>query len=166
MCDRLGRFSQREVNHTDATSNTTPPPKKPAACGISCRAPRTSSAIPATLKNISRKGAKTLRRRKALPKFLSLLCVFASLREKSSSKRDPIKRLLVDALPNLLNVTKMHTTAASTPPTAPTTNHNHDTCSRRSVVPTAPTHHVRSPYINNAAYAIAPINPNKLPTPA
>ena len=60
----------------------------------------------------------------------------------------------------------MHTTAASTPPTAPTTNHNHDTCSRRSVVPTAPTHHVRSPYINNAAYAIAPINPNKLPIPA
>src|SRR5215217_4871198 len=170
MCDRLGRFSQREINQTAATRNTTPPPKKPAACGISCNPPRMSSAIPTKVKvmpkNFSRKGAKALRRRKALPKPVGLLCVFAPLREKSSSKRDPINRLLVDTLPNLLNVKKMHTIAASTPPPAPTANHNHETCNRRSVVPTAPSHHVRSPYINNAAYAIAPINPNKLPIPA
>src|SRR5215217_6529275 len=148
MCDRLGFFSQREINQTAATRRTTPPPKNPAACGISCSAPRTSSAIPPMLKNIPRQGAKAPRRRKALPTPLGLLGALAPLREKSSSKSDPINKLFVDALPNLRNVKKMHTTADATPPTAPTTNHTHDTCNRKSVVPTAPTHHVRSPYIN------------------
>src|SRR6185369_4610963 len=158
MCERLGRFSQREINQTAATSSTMPPPKKPAACGTSCTAPRTSSAIPTTVKitpkNFPRSGATTLR------------CVVAPPREKSSLETTPANKLLVEDLRSLRNVKKMHTTAAKTPPTAPTTNHNHDTCNRKSVVPTAPTHHVLSPYINNAAYAIAPISPNKLPIPA
>src|SRR6185369_3639 len=160
ICDRLGRFSQREINQTAATRSTTPPPKKPAAGGISCNGPRTSSAIPTTVKitpeNFSRSDATALRFR----------CAVAPLRERSSLETTPANKLLVDALRSLRNVKKMHATAANTPPTAPATNHNHETCSRRSVVPTASTHHVLSPYINSAAYAIDPTSPNKLPTPA
>ncbi len=79
---------------------------------------------------------------------------------------DPASKLRVDDLPSLLNVKNMQTTAAATPPSAPTTIHFHDTCKVNAVVPTASTHHVRSPCINNAAYAIAPTSPSKLPTTA
>src|SRR5690349_19403833 len=149
MCDRVGRFSQREINDTAATSSTTPPPKKPAACGITFNAPSTSNAIPANVK--IRPNRPRLDRGLAAP---------------DAESKPPANNPRVDDRPSLRNVKKMQATAAATPLTTPTTSHNHDTCSRRSVVPTAPTHHVLSPYINNAAYAIPPASPNKLPTPA
>src|SRR5829696_1510075 len=143
----LLRLSQLERKRTPATSSTTPPPKKAATRGISSKAPAISNRIPATLepiaKNVSRKGAK--RPRKAF------LCAFAPLRETVSGVMDPASRLRVVDRPSLLNVKKMQTTAAATPPSAPSAIHFHETCNVNAVVPTASTHHVRSPYINNAA---------------
>src|SRR5215211_2551943 len=104
MWERLGRFSQREMKKTEATRRTTPPPKKPAACGIHPNPPAASSATPSTLKtmpkNDPRSGATTPR--------MIFRCDVAPLREKSSSEIDPARRPRVDALPNLLNVKKMH----------------------------------------------------------
>src|SRR6185369_15687356 len=101
MYERLGRFSQREINQTDATRSTTPPPKKPAACGISCRAPRTSRATPTTVKikpkNFSRSGATALRK-------TVFRCAVAPLREKSSLETTPANKLLVEDLRSLHNV--------------------------------------------------------------
>src|SRR5687768_6540281 len=103
-----------------------------------------------------RKGAKAPRK--------GLLCAFAPLRRKSScAVSEPASKPRVEVRPSLLNVKKMQTTAATTPPTAPIANHIHETCNVSEVVPTASTHHVLNPYINNAAYPIAPSSPSKLP---
>src|SRR5215217_8770070 len=86
----LLRLSQFERKVTPAMSKTTPPPKKPAACGISCREPAIKSKPPKTLKeiprNFPRKGAKALGK---------TVCAFAPLRG-DPSVIDPASRLRVD----------------------------------------------------------------------
>src|ERR1041385_7041600 len=95
--------------------------------------------VEAIAKKVARKGAKAPG---------NLLCIFAPLRETSSNI--PASRLRVDERPSFLNVKKIQTAAAATPPSAPTIIDNQETCNVNEVVPTAPTHQVRSPCISNA----------------
>src|SRR5689334_22961325 len=121
------RRSQLAKKQTPATSNTTPPPKKPAACGIQCSPPATSNANATTV-------APTPTRKIRLTFGFS-----------------PNNNPRVDPRPTLRNVNNTHTTAATTPLIAPIAIDCHETCSVNAVVPTAPTHHVRKPYINTFA---------------
>ncbi len=61
------------------------------------------------------------------------------------------------------SVQAIASTAVTMPPAAPISSDVADGCSVSAVVPTAPTHHVRSPSMIAAAYPIAPATPIALP---
>ena len=61
--------------------------------------------------------------------------------------RVPMSRLRSEMRLNARSVHQMQPIAATTPPIAPPTSDAGDTCSVSAVVPTASTHHDRSPYI-------------------
>src|SRR6185503_1305392 len=102
------------LNHTDrkqtaATSSITPPPKKPATCGIDFNAPATNRMRLITVAAIAVKNTYDFAGRN-----VSVLSVL------------PAIKLRVDERPTLLNVRNIQTTAAAIPPTAPRMSDCHD----------------------------------------
>jgi len=75
----------------------------------------------------------------------------------------PASRLRSEIRARPRSVHQMHNIAAVSAPAAPATSDTGDTCSVSDRVATAPTHHVRSPYIIVAPYATAPAAPRRLP---
>ncbi len=120
-CDMLHHPGRRMVtaclllSHADkkqmqATSSTTPPPKKPATCGINFSAPASNSTTPMIVVAI------------AITNTYDRVT-----RMKSVSFVFPVKSERVDKRPIRLNVRKIQTTAAATPPSAPNNNDCHVT---------------------------------------
>src|SRR5690606_29949947 len=72
-------------------------------------------------------------------------------RDASSSPSWPDNRLRSVTRSSERSVHQMHPAAAATSPAAPATSDTAETCRSSAVVPTAYTHHERSPYISSQA---------------
>src|SRR5262249_35256783 len=130
-----------------AMSNDVPAPKKPPICPITFDAAATNNATPSApkmktpdiRKRIEDRGSKIEDR---------LARNDANLDPRSST--DPDNRLRGDDPLNDPSVHQPQTSAVTIPDSAPISSDCDVTRSSSSVVPTAPTHHVRNPNIISA----------------
>src|SRR5688572_15029403 len=125
-----------------AMSSNVPAPKNPPACPISFNAAAINNATPSAPKTKTRIEDRELKIEDRLA------CNDAILDPRSST--DPANRLRGDDSLNDLSVHHTQTSAVAIPDNAPISNDCGVTRSSSSVVPTAPTHHVRNPNIISA----------------
>src|SRR5262245_30611863 len=157
-CPRIVRFLS-ERSHADqkkrmAMSSNVPAPKKPPTCPITFDATATNNATPSApkmklrdmRKKIEDRGSKIEDR---LARNDATLDPRSSILDPRSST-DPDNRLRGDAPLNDLSVHQTQTSAVTIPDNAPISKDCDVTRSSSSVVPTAPTHHVRNPNIISA----------------
>src|SRR5262245_6221293 len=139
-----------------ATSSDVPAPKNPPACPITFSAAAINRAIPSAPKmktRIEDRGLKIedrlARNDATLDPRSSILDPFPRSHEATPSTA-PANRLRGDDSRKDLSVHQTQTSAVTIPDNAPISNDCGVTRSSSSVVPTAPTHHVRNPNIISA----------------
>src|SRR6266540_2045928 len=139
-----------------AMSNDVPAPKKPPTCPITFDAAATNNATPSAPKLKTRIEDRGLKIEDRLARNDAILDPRSSILDPRSSildprsSIDPDNRLRGDDPLNDLSVHQTQTNAVTIPDSAPISNDCDVTRSSISVVPTAPTHHVRNPNIISA----------------
>src|SRR6266545_1616076 len=132
-----------------AMSNDVPAPKKPPTCPITFDAAATNNATPSAPKMKTRIEDRGLKIEDRLARNDAILDPRSSILDPRSST-DPDNRLRGDDPLNDLSVHQTQTSAVTIPDSSPISNDCDVTRSSISVVPTAPTHHVRNPNIISA----------------
>src|SRR5215475_12050804 len=137
-----------------AMSSDVPAPKKPPTCPITFDAAATNNATPSEPKMKTRDMRKMIedlgsRIEDRLARNDATLDPRSSILDPRSST-DPANRLRGDDARNDLSVHQTQPSAVTIPDNAPINNDCGVMCSSSSVVPTAPTHHVRNPNIISA----------------